>query len=158
MQETASHTKVKGRTTFRIASILFLLSAVFELVGVTSAVLLLGVFRGGPAAALYHLFYAAMYVALGIGLWRASPWCYRLVFAATLIYTLDKLQYVIYRQTIFAELMRQAGPYGQLLQAIDPQLIQQVLMLVAAIFVACWWGFAGYTYVRRDYFRAFNPN
>ena len=72
MQETLTHTKVKGRTTFRIASVLFLLSAVFELFGVSSAALLLGAFRSGVAAALYHLFYALMYFALGIGLWRAT--------------------------------------------------------------------------------------
>jgi hypothetical protein len=150
--------KVKGRTTFRIAAVLFLLSAVFELVGITSAVMLLGTYQGGFMAAAVHLLYAALYLALGVGLWSARPWCYRLVFAATVIYTLDKLQYVFFRQTILVEIMRQAGPYREHLQAIDQQMILQVLMLVAVLFSACWWGFAAYTYFRRDYFRVSNPN
>lgn len=151
-------TKAKGRTTFRIAAVLFLLSALFELIGILSAVMLLGAFVGGFVAAAYHLLYAAVYLALGIGLWKARPWCYRLVFAATVLYTLDKLQYVIFRKALLVEIMRQAGPYRQLLQAIDPQMIMQVLILVAALFAAGWWGFAAYTYFRRDYFRPPNPN
>ena len=157
MPETLPHAEVKGRTTFRIASALFLLSAVLEIAGISSAALLLGVFRSGPAAALYHLFYAALYLALAFGLWRASRWCYRLVFAAALIYTLDKLQYVVYSETILEEMMRRAGPYRQVLQAIDRQMLLQVLMLAAVLFTACWWGFAVYTYLRRDYFRTVNP-
>ena len=102
-------TKVKGRTTFRIAAILFLLSAVFELVGISSTVLLLGTYRGGFAAAAVHLLYAALYLALGLGLWKARRWGYRLVFAATIIYTLDKMQYVFYRETILGEIRRQVG-------------------------------------------------
>jgi hypothetical protein len=158
MPETSKNTKVKGRTTFRIAAILFWLSAVFELVGIFSAVPLLGDFRGGWVAAAYHLLFAALYLTLGIGLWKALGWGYRLVFAVTLIYTLDKLQYVIYRQAIVVEMMRKAGPYRQLLEAIDQQMFLQIVVLVAALFAACWWGFAAYTYFRRDYFRSFNPD
>ena len=158
MPETFKNTKVKGRTTFRIAAVLFLLSAAFELVGIFSAVPLLGVFRGGFSAAVYHLLFAAIYLALGIGLWTASSWCYKLIFAATLLVTLDKLQYIIYRETILVEMMRRAGTYRQLLQAIDRQMFLQILMLVAALFAAGWWGFAAYTYFRRDYFRSSNPD
>lgn len=151
-------TKGKGRTTFRIAAVLFLLSALLELSGISSVVLLLGRFRGGWPAAAVHLLYAGIYLALGIGLWKAYRWGYRLVYAASILYTLDKLQYVVYRETILAEMMRQAGPYRQLLQALDPQMLLQVLMLVAGLFAACWWGFAFYTYIRRDYFHTSNPN
>ncbi len=151
-------TKVKGRMTFRISAVLFFLSAVFELAGIFSAVPLFGGYRGGLAAAAYHLLYTAIYLALGIGLWKARPWCYRLIFATALLITLDKLQYVIYHKTILAEMIRQAGPYRQLLQAIDPQMFLQILILVSALLAACWWGFALYTYIRRDYFRQSNPS
>jgi hypothetical protein len=157
MPENSKDSKVKGRTTFRIAAVFFLLSAVLELVGIFSAVPLLGAFRGGWVAAAYHLFFAALYLALGIGLWKALGWGYRLVFTTTLVYTVDKLQYVIYRQAILVEMMRKAGPYRQLLEAIDRQMFLQVVMLVAALFAAGWWGFAAYTYFRRDYFRSSNP-
>ena len=158
MPEISTGTGSKGRTTFRIASVLFLLSAVLEIAAISTAAPLLGVFRSGLAAALYHLFYTALYLALAVGLWRASRWSYRLVFAATAIYTLDKLQYIIYRQSIFNELMRQAGGYRQLLQMVDRQLLLQAMVLMAVLFTACWWGFAIFTYLRRDYFLTVNPN
>lgn len=150
-------TKGKGRTTFRIAAVLFLLSAAFELAGIFSATALLGAYRGGGVAALYHLVFAAIDLALGIGLWKAGRWAYRLVFAAALLTTLDKLQYIIYREAIVAEMIRKGGPYRQLLEAIDRQVFLQVLTLVVAVFTVCWWGFAAYTYFRRDYFRQSNP-
>ena len=149
--------KIKGRTTFRIAAILFLLSAVFELISVLSPVALLGVFRGGFAAAVYHLIWAVLYSALGIGLWKAASWGYRLVITATLITTLDKLHYIIYREAILLDLTRRAGPYRDLLQAIDRQIFEQILLLVALLFAACWWGFAAYTHYRREYFRESKP-
>jgi ABC-type multidrug transport system fused ATPase/permease subunit len=151
-------TKVKGRTNFRIASVLFLLSAVFELVGISSPVPLFGASRGGFAAAVYHLLFTTTYLALGIGLWKARRWCYRLVFMATLLVTLDKLQYILYPETMVAHFMLHSGRYRQLLQAIDTQPLVQALMLVALLFAACWWAFAGYTYFRRDYFQASNPS
>ncbi len=35
---------------------------------------------------------------------------------------------------------------------IDRVFVSQVLMLVLILFMLCWWGFALYTWWRRDYF------
>ena len=46
--------KEKGRATIRIAAVLFLASAVFEILNFNSAVALFGAVRFGAAALLYH--------------------------------------------------------------------------------------------------------
>ncbi|MGD2268836.1 MAG: hypothetical protein PVI06_00435 [Desulfobacterales bacterium] len=142
----------KGRITFRIAAILFFLSALLEIFSVTSNVPLLGALRGGIIAVVYHLVYIALFVGLGIGLWRATPWGYKLVFATTLIYTLDKALYLLYRDAMKAWLKRQFISYADIWQYIEIETFLNWITLVMLLFVACWWGFAGYTYLRREYF------
>ena len=145
--------EVKGQLTFRIAAVLFLISTFFELLAITSGVPLFGATRGGLAGIIYHLIYVVLYAGIGIGLWLAKPWGYALVFVGTAIYTLDKAQYIVYRKTVLWELMRRLGEFREVLQMVDQQLILNVLTVMAAVFAACWWGFAIYTYYRRDYFR-----
>jgi hypothetical protein len=142
----------KGRITFRIAAVFFLLSALLEIFSITSEVPLFGALRGGVSAAIYHLIYFLLFMALGIGLWRAKPWGYRLVFAGTLLYTLDKVLYLLYRDSMKAWLRIQLSGYEEMLQFIDIGLILQMVILLMLLFVACWWGFAVYTYWRREYF------
>jgi hypothetical protein len=142
----------KGRITFRIAAVFFLLSALLEIFSITSEVPLFGALRGGVSAAIYHLIYFLLFMALGIGLWRAKPWGYRLVFAGTLLYTLDKVLYLLYRDSMKAWLRIQLSGYEEMLQFIDIGLILQMVILLMLLFVACWWGFTVYTYWRREYF------
>jgi hypothetical protein len=146
----------KGTFTFRTAAVLFVLSAAFELLSVTSAVPLFGAVRGGLSADVYHIVYILLFLALGVGLWGAKKWGYTLVFVTTALYTLDKLQFILSRQTVTAFITTQMGGYESELQAqgIDAGLIQEVLILMSVVVVLCWWGFAWYTYARRDYFQA----
>jgi len=145
--------EVKGRLTFRIAAVLFFISTLFELLAITSGVPLFGATRSGLAGIIYHLAYVALYAGLGFGLWFAKPWGYTLVFVGTAFYTLDKAQYIVYRKSILWELMRRLGGYREVLQMVDQQMILNALTVMAVVFAACWWGFAIYTYYRRDYFR-----
>lgn len=142
----------KGRITFRTAAIFFLLSALLEILSLTSQVPLFGKLRGGTLAAVYHLTYFLLFLGLGIGLWRARPWGYRLVFAGTLCYTLDKISYILYRNSMKAWLRQQLSGYEEMLQFIDIRMILALVTLLMLLFVACWWGFAAYTYWRREYF------
>jgi hypothetical protein len=144
--------KVKGQLTFRIAAVLFFISALFELLAITNGVPLFGATRSGLAGIIYHLAYVVLYAGLGFGLWCAKPWGYALVFVGTAFYTLDKAQYIVYRESVLRELMRRLGAYQDVLQMVDQQLILNALTGIAAVFAACWWGFAIYTYYRRDYF------
>lgn len=150
--------KVKGRLTFRIAAVLFIVSAVFELITVTSGAPLFGAMRGGLVAIVYHLIYVGLYLYLGIGLWQAKPWGYKLVFLTTFIYTLDKAQYLLYRESMLAGLMGQLGGSKELWEMVDKQMVLQAITIVTLLIVAGWWGFAIYTYYRRDFFLSQQEN
>ena len=142
----------KGRITFRTAAVLFLLSALLEIFSVTSKVALLGALRGGAVAVIWHLVYFSLFLGLGVGLWRAKPWGYKLVFVGTLFYTLDKVSNLFYTDFMKAWLMQQLSRYEEIWQLIDIGAVLQIVTLIMLLFVACWWGFAVYTYLRRDYF------
>ncbi|MHB8534614.1 MAG: hypothetical protein ACYDBW_04125 [Sulfuricaulis sp.] len=145
----------KSTFTFRSTAVLFILSAVFELLSVTSDVPLFGAIRGGLSANIYHLVYVLLFLGLGVGLWGAKPWGYRLVFITTVLYTLDKLQLLLSRQTIEAFITLQMGGYENELQAqgIDAALIMEAIMLTSIVAVLCWWGFLWYAHNHRDYFQ-----
>lgn len=145
----------KGRVTFRITAVLFILSAVFEVISLNSEALLFNAIRGGIIAVVYHLFYVAMFAALGFSLWNAAKWGYPLIFAATIIYTLDKLQLLMNQTTVETLVERALAGNQSVLQAqgITQALLVQSIMLMTVVVIVCWWGFALYTYWRRDYFK-----
>ena len=142
----------KGKITFRTTAVLFLLSALLEIFSLTSKVALLGALRGGALAVIWHLVYILLFLGLGVGLWRAKPWGYKLVFVGTLFYTLDKVSNLFYTDFKKAWLMQQLSRYEEIWQLIDIGAVLQIVTLIMLLFVACWWGFAVYTYLRRDYF------
>lgn len=145
----------KGHFTFRTAGVLLMVSAALELLTITSEVPLFGEIRGGISAGIYHIVYVALFLALGMGLWSARKWGYTLVFVTTAIYTLDKLQLVLGHQALEAYVRTQMSGIESQLQSpgIDETLIMQAIMLMAIVVVLCWWGFALYTWWRRDYFK-----
>ncbi|MFZ0612285.1 MAG: hypothetical protein WAM73_08620 [Desulfobacterales bacterium] len=142
----------KGKTTFRITAVLFVVSALTEMVPPTGPVPLFGALRGGPLALFYHLVYAGLYLGLGVGLWRAKPWGGTLVFFTTGLYTLDRLQLLVFRKEILADIQNKPGPLGEILAAVDANLLLTVFTAAVLSILLCWWGFAAYTYLRRDYF------
>jgi hypothetical protein len=148
--------KKKGQFTFRTAAVFFILSALFEMLSFPSQPLLFGAARGGVVAAVYHLAYLALFVALGIGLWSGQGWGYPLVFVATAVYTLDRLQMLFSWQALESFIVSQLGGYESALQArgVDAALLVQAVMLISIVVILCWWGFAAYTYLRRDYFQS----
>lgn len=145
----------KGHFTFRATAVLLMASAVLELLSFTSEVPLLGEIRGGVSAGIYHGVYAALFLGMGVGLWSARKWGYTLVFVTTAIYTLDKLQLVLGRQALDTYIKTQFAGYESQLQSqgIDTALVTQAVVLMAIVVVLCWWGFALYTWWRRDYFK-----
>ena len=143
----------KGRSTIRTAGVLFFVSAIFEVLSVTADVPLFGAVRGGAVAVLYHLVYTGLFLALGVGLLAGRRWGYRLVFAGTLYYTLDRSLYLLDRSTMEAHLMQQLEPYREIFELVDKDSILQLTASATLLFVGCWWGFALYIYRRRDYFR-----
>src|SRR3989344_8946565 len=101
----------KGRFTFRASAVLFVLSAAFELLSLTAEVPLFGAIRGGMGVGIYQGVYAALFLALGIGLWSGKHWGYPLVLVATALYTLDKLQLLLSQQALSAFVQAQLGGF-----------------------------------------------
>ena len=145
----------KGHFTFRTTAVLLMVSAVFELLSLTTEEPLFGEIRSGIGVGIYHLVYAVLFAALGVGLWRARKWGYTLVFVTATLYTLDKLQLILGRHAMENFIAQQMSGYEETLrsQGVDSALIMQAIMLTSIIIVLCWWGFALYTYWRRDYFK-----
>jgi hypothetical protein len=144
--------RIKGKFTFQIAGVLFVLSALLELFSINSRVPLFGNIQGGMIAATYHLIYIVLFSWLGFGLYRARSWAYTLVFVATALYTLDRLVYVLDRKALEIYLVTLLDKYGVTVGIPETGFILKVILLVTVLIVVCWWGFAGYTYLRRDYF------
>ena len=144
--------KVKGRTTIRIAAVLFILSALLELVSVNAEAPLFGGVRGGTVALVYHITYVVAFLAVGIGLWRAQAWGYWAVMATTALYTLDKLQFLLARETMTSYMMKTLSDLPQLTQAVPKEQLFGAFIMIYLTFIACWWGFAFYIHVRRGYF------
>jgi len=150
----------KGHFTFRTTALLLMVSAAFELLSLTAEEPLFGEIRSGIGVGIYHLAYAVLFTALGVGLWRARKWGYTLVFVTTAVYTLDKLQFILSRQAMENFIVQQMSGYEEVLQSqgFDSALFMQAIVLTNIIIVLCWWGFALYTYWRRDYFKSERDN
>lgn len=119
----------------------------------TQPVPLFGEFRGGNVASAYHLIYALLFLVLAVGLWTAKPWGYQTIFIGGVLYTVDKLQFLMsgnIKQEFVSMIFR---GQEQLLQAVGRDTVMLSLTLVVIAFVLGWWGFAYYAYLRRSYFR-----
>lgn len=142
----------KGRFTFRFAAVCFGLSAAAELLSLADPALLFGVEVGGTGAAVYHLVYAAPFAWLAAGLWSGWRSAYYTVIATTILYTVDRLQLVIFRDALETSIRRMFAGHEEILAAVNMGDLLQVLNLMIAAFVLCWWGFVAYAHFRRDYF------
>ena len=143
--------------TIRTAAVFFILSAVFECISFVSPVPLFGTVRGGFPAIGYHFLYFCLFVAMGIGLWAAMPWGYRMMVAGTIFYTLDKLRYVLDGRARNAEMSQLTRGYEEVFDVVDKaslnEFVGTVMVLSYAVVVLCWWGFILYLYLHRGYFK-----
>lgn len=142
----------KGRFTFRFAAVCFGLSAAWELLSLQSQALLFGNVAGGPVAWAYHIVYAALFAWLGFGLWVGHRSALHVLFAAAVLYTVDRLQLLFVGDALAAQIRQEFAGNEQLLQVVSVDYLLQVLTFTVMAIVLCWWGFVGYAYYRRDYF------
>jgi hypothetical protein len=143
---------IKGRATIRTAAVFLLATAVFEIVDVASSVALFGGVRIGAAAWIYHWFFAALYFLCGVGLWTAKPWGYGAVMATAAVYTLDKVQLILFPQAFYEYILQQLTMTRELVGMLPRDQLLRYFMIVYAAMVLCWWGFALYIHMRRAYF------
>lgn len=143
-----------GQGTMMFAGICFLLSAAWELVSVTSAVPLFGAVRGGLTAGAYHVLWAGVMGCTGLGLVRMSSWTPRVVYGATLLYTIDRAIYLLDEKVRRAEIDQAIGSMREVREYLDVHSLMSIATSVILAVVACWWGFALYVRIRRDSFVA----
>lgn len=142
----------KPGQTIRIAGGFFVLSALYELISLPKEIPLFGELQGGVVATSYHLAYVALFLAMGIGLWIASRWGYRLMFIGTFIYTLDKIRYLLDVPARELQLSFYLQGFEGLLGPSDHSSILQLMDIAAIVSLICWWGFLVYLYFQRKIF------
>lgn len=147
-------TKVKGRTTLRIAAVCFLASALFEILDVSAPVPLMGAIRSGVAAMGYHLIFTAIFLVMGIGLWAGQAWGYRAIMAGTALYSIDKAQVLFARQTFFDYILQQftSPTTREIISLVPKELLLQAMTVAHLLVLLGWWGFALYVRQRRSNF------
>jgi len=144
---------VKGRATIRTSGVFFLASAVFEIMDYNSAVALFGGVRVGGVALIYHFVFAALYVLSGVGMWTSKPWGYSAFMATTAVYTIDKVQLMLFPQAFYDYVLQQLTVTREIVGLIPKEQLVQYFMTAYAVLLLCWWGFALYIHMRRQYFQ-----
>lgn len=139
--------KRKRNFTIRSAGVLFLLSAAAEVLSLDARVPLFGALLGGAVAFAYHLGFAAIFAAIGVGLWRPTRWGIQAYVFGGALYTLDRIGYLWSRQGFEVYLVSEFGRYQELAQMVPMDQVFRLVVLMNALFVAGWWAFA--LYLRR---------
>ncbi|NQV36595.1 MAG: hypothetical protein HQ509_01170 [Candidatus Marinimicrobia bacterium] len=154
-KSTTKASKFMGpQFTIRTAGVFFLISAMVEMMSITSAVPLFGDVRGGVIAVMYHLLFVGLFFGMGFGMWSKKVWGFQMMFGGTIFYTLDRLLYILNSQARNAEITSMLGKYGAILGSDGQNMITQVMNLTVGLTLLCWWGFLLYLYFKRDYFES----
>lgn len=134
-------------STIAITGWLLLLSGAWSALSLTAPVALFGAAYTGVAAVLYNSLFAASFLAMGVALVRRKPWALPVTLAASLFYTVDKLELLLDPVARGLALGESASMIGDFAPLVD-----QVLLLAGLSFLVGWWGFVVYLYLKRDYF------
>jgi len=141
----------KGKLTIQSSGGLFLLSGVVSLTSLTSDVPLFGAMRSGSIAFCYNFLFAILFLCIGLGLIIGRTWGYRILMIGTAIYSLDRLVFLASKQTRDAYLAA-IGVTREMGSVVDVGMFDQGVFITSVVSLLCWWGFAVYIYLRRDYF------
>lgn len=112
----------------------------------------MGAMRGGGVALCYNLFFALLFLGMGLGLMIGRSWGFRLFMVGTVAYSLDKIMFLLSRDTRDAYL-KASGVSQNVGSLLDVSMFDQGVFLTTFVLLLSWWGFAFYIYFRRDYFR-----
>ncbi len=142
----------RGSLTMKSSGAFFLLSGLISLASLTSDVPLFGAMRSGGVALCYNLFFTALFLGMGGALILGRSWGYQLFLAGTAIYSVDRLLFLLSDDTREAYLSA-SGVSQEVKSLIDTSMFDQGLVIASVASLLCWWGFAFYVYLRRDYFQ-----
>lgn len=143
----------KKNFTLQSSGWLLILSGVWSLITVTSPVALFGGMRTGVVAVLYNALIAAAFLGMGVGLARLERWAMQATWAASAVYTLDKVLFLVDTNA-----RRAATAEGsQLVSAFAPgmeAMVDQAAVATACGFLVGWWAFILFVWMKRDVFTA----
>lgn len=108
--------------------------------------------RSGGMALCYNLFFALLFVGMGLGLIIGRSWGYWLFLAGTAVYSLDRLLFLLSEDTRNAYLTA-SGVTHEVSSLVDTSMLEEGIYLATVAMLLCCWGFAFYVYLRRDYFQ-----
>jgi len=146
----------RGSSIIKSSGGLFVLSSVLSLASVTSDVPLFGAMRSGGIALCYNLFFATLFLSMGLGLIIGRSWGYWLFLAGTAVYSLDRLSFLLNKDTRDAYLTA-SGVSQDVRSLVDMSMFDQGIFLATVVTLICWWGFVFYIYLRRGYFQGTSP-
>ncbi len=141
----------KGSSIVKSSGGFFVLSSIFSFASMTSDVPLFGAVRSGGIALCYNLFFAMLFLGMGLGLIIGRSWGYRLFLAGTVVYSLDRLSFLLNKDTRDAYLTA-SGVSPEVRSLVDTRMFDEGILLATVVTLLCWWGFVFYIYLRRDYF------
>ncbi len=145
-----------GLFTIRSTGVLFLISALFELLSVMDPAPLFGAMRSGALVVGYHLLFVGLFAAMGSGLLATKLWGYRTFMVGSLLYTADRFVLVLDRAARDAQLdeaLRSVGGFIDT-ELLDPTLFERVQVGAILLVLLSWWGFVLYVRWRRPSFVA----
>jgi len=102
--------------------------------------------------AVYHVFFAGLFLTIGVGLWAPKKWGIKAAVIGGIFYSLDKILFILDRTTIEIYLVQLIGVSSEIFEVIDRQALFNSITLMYLLFIALWWGFVGYLHLRRQYF------
>lgn len=140
--------KPRGSFTLQSSGILLILSGIWGLGTVTSSVPLFGEVRSGAVAVVYNAIMAAAFLAMGVGLAGMKRWAMQATWAASAVYTVDKLLFLVDSRAREASMVEAT----QMLKAFAPGsegLVTQVSIAIAVGVLVGWWAFVAFVWLKR---------
>ena len=83
---------------------------------------------------------------MGLGLIIGRSWGYRLFMAGTAVYSLDRLSFLLSKDTRDAYLAA-SGVSQDVRSLIDMSMFDEGIFLATVVSLLCWWGFVFYIYI-----------
>lgn len=141
----------KGTLTIALTGWCFIFAAMFQLISRSSDVVIFEAVQTGAVAMAYHLFYAGLYSACGVGLIVRRTWGYYVVMLTTAVYSLENLIFLLDTKTRTLYIEQDLGG-AQLQSLFGKDFLDSTVIWPTWISLISWWGFVVYLYFRRSSF------
>ena len=149
-------TPQNNSSTLRFSGLLFLLSAIPEILSWNSPILHFGREYTGSLAISYHILYILMFLAMGIGLRKQNIWAPNVVYLSTAFYSVDRIVFLI-TGTTKLEIQKATAGWNDILMlygadTFSMEHIEQSMNLVYVSMILCWIAFAVFVFWKRKIF------